>query len=47
MKGAGEILLPGMGEAAKEAQLPGWSWNNIILKVMGEELFCFLIIIRH
>ena len=47
MEGEGGILLPGMREAGKEAQLPGRSGNNIILKAMGQELLRFLIIITH
>ena len=46
-RGEDGILLAGMWVAVKEAQLPGWSWNNIILKVMAQELFGFLIIISH
>lgn len=47
MGGAGGILLLGLREAGKEAQLPGRSGDNIILKVMGGELLGFLIIITH
>lgn len=47
MGGEGGILLSGMREATKEAQLPGRSGDNIILKVMGGELLGFLIIITH